>query len=260
LGGEVKWSNLTPSNLPGYKAFADCLLDEIDRGPIRYRQMFCDRALVRVAPYGEGAVSDLDVQFKLCYQFIKHSFGLEYLDPAQEHYVLVCLDTHSSQKHKKNLASFARGIPGVLNHPNLTVQVTYHRSEFVNNVQACDLIIGAAGSWGNKMHMLRKPGKRGMTAKQKARAELCKHIYNRLRSIDGMDRGALAFNWFESTGKDGDRSNLLHHKIRIWKFCPQMYRIDKGWENDHLDKQGQYQGPQLESRVRSVDPGDKMFY
>src|SRR5262245_57556111 len=62
--GEIKWSSLTPANLVCYKDFVDCLLDEVDSGAIKYRQMFCDRSLVRYVPYGEAPVSELDVQFK----------------------------------------------------------------------------------------------------------------------------------------------------------------------------------------------------
>lgn len=258
--GEIKWSSLTPATLDVYKKFADCLFDAIENGPIKYRQMFCDRSLVRVAPYGESPVSDLDVQFKLCYQFIKHSFGIEYLDPNTDHEVRVRLDGHSSQKHKKKLAAFSREIPQILNHGRLRLNVTYHQSDKVPRIQVCDLIIGAAGSKGNKMHLIREPGQRGMTPKQKARDDLSQHIYDRLRAIDATDRGSSVFHWFESTGKGGDRANLLKHKVRIWKFKPKMYRVDEGWQNKNLDKHGQYQGPEINPTVHSVDAGDVISY
>jgi hypothetical protein len=101
--------------------------------------MFCDRSLVRVPSPGEAAVTDLDVQFKLCYQFLKHSFGLEYLDETVTNDVLARLDTHSSQKHKANLAKFATELPRVLRHPSLTVRVTFEQSEKVPRIQVCDL-------------------------------------------------------------------------------------------------------------------------
>jgi hypothetical protein len=258
--GEIKWSSLTPANLNVYTAFADCLFDEIASGSIKYRQMFCDRSLVRVAPYGEPPVSDLDVQFKLCYQFIKHSFGIEYLDRGSEHEVRVHLDGHSSQKHKKRLALFSRDIPKILNHDRLKLSVSYHQSDKASRIQACDLIIGAAGSKGNRMDQLREPGQRGMTAKQKARADLSQHIYDRLRAIDAADRGSAVFHWFESTGKDGDRTNLLNHKVRIWKFKPKMYRVDEGWQNKNLDKFGQYRGPEINPTVHDVDTADRFVY
>jgi hypothetical protein len=253
--GEIKWSSLTPANLGSYKEFVDCLLDDVDRGTIKYRQMFCDRALVRVAPFGEPPVTELDVQFKLCYQFIKHSFGFEYLDPNADHEVRVRLDGHSSQKHKKNLAEYSKGIPVVLDRSRIKLAVTYHQSDKVPLIQACDLIIGAAGSKGNNMDLLREPGQRGMKPKQRARAELSQHIYDRLRAIDASDRGSAVFHWFESTGKDGDRANLLNHKVRVWKFKPRMHQIDEGWQNKNLDKYGQSSGPQINPTIHSADGG-----
>jgi hypothetical protein len=40
--------------------------------------------------------------------------------------------------------------------------------------------------------------------------------------------------------------------MRIWKFVPRRYRKDAGWENDHLDKQGRYQGPDLRPEVSDL--------
>ncbi len=250
--GEIKWKNLRPNNVAGYRAFVDCLLAAVDGGALRWRQMFCDRANVRVAPAGEGPVSDLDVQFKLCYQFLKHSFGLEYLDAAVSNEVLVRLDTHSSQKHKDGLTRFAEDLPRVLRHPNLKVRVTFDQSDHVPRIQVCDLMIGAAGSYGNRMHEIRERGTRGMTPKQKARLELCEHIYDGLRAIDAKTRGSRAFNWFESTGKDGDRENLLNHQVRVWKFLPREYQIDAGWQRKHLGPAGAYRGPQIDPTVRTT--------
>lgn len=195
----------------------------------------------------------------LCH-FLKHSFGIEYLDPSIKQEVLVRLDGHSSQKHKKNLASFSRDIPQIFGRQNLKLSVTYHQSDKVPRIQVCDLVIGAAGSRGNNMSLLRAPQKRGMTPKQKAREDLSKHIYDRLRAIDASDRGSLVFHWFESTGKDGDRTNLLNHKVRIWKFKPKMYQVDSGWQNDNLDKHGQYVGRQLDTKILSVEAGDRFSY
>src|SRR6185503_13284297 len=102
-----------------------------------------------------------------------------------------------------------REIPQILDRPRLKLNVTYHQSDKVPRIQVCDLIIGAAGSRGNNMELLRDAGQRGMKPKQKARDDLSRHIYDRLRAIDASDRGSAVFHWWESTGKDGDRSNLL---------------------------------------------------
>jgi hypothetical protein len=253
---EIKWSRLTPGNLKCYTEYVDCLLDAVDAGEVKFRQMFHDRAFVRVPEPGEAPATDLDVQFKLCYQFLKHSFGLRYLAQDTVSDVLVRLDTHSSQKHKEALVSFAAGIPRVLARSDFQVRTTFHDSAQMPLIQACDLMIGAAGSYGNNMHKIREPGVRGMTEKQRSRLALCKHIRDRLRAIDAADRGSKAFNWHESTGMSGDRANMLRHKFRVWKFIPRKYQIDKGWQNDHLDGQGQYVGPMLDPKVYGDDSSE----
>jgi len=120
------------------------------------------------------------------------------------------------------------------------VNVTFVNSKHVPRIQICDLLMGAAGSHGNKMHLLRVASRRGMSEKQKLRHEFAKFVYTSLKSVTCAERGSGGFNWFESTGKVGDWTNMLKHSIRIWKFLPQRYRIDEGWQNDHLDRQGRF--------------------
>lgn len=167
VSGEIKWNKLTPHLLPCYIDFVDCLLDSVEAGDAKWRQMFCDRAHVRVPEPGEPPASRLDVQFKLCYQFLKHSFGLCHLPRGTVDEVLIRLDTHSSQKHKDQLESFARGIPQQFGRADFMVRTVFDDSDDVPRIQVCDLMIGAAGSYGNNMHEIRQPGVRGMSDKQK---------------------------------------------------------------------------------------------
>ena len=88
-----------------------------------------------------------------------------------------------------------------------------------------------------------------MTKKQKLKIELADYIYNKLRKIDEIDRGSKAFNWFESTGLNANTENRFHHKMRIWKFIPNSYRKNKGWENDNLTKEGYFVKDIFETEV-----------
>ena len=90
------------------------------------------------------------------------------------------------------------------------------------------------------MHLRREANRRGMTKKQKWRCEMAAYIYNYFRRLDASDRGSEAFNWFESTGLNGDYRNRLKHKLRIWKFIPKKFQRDEGWQNKNLDSQGRY--------------------
>lgn len=140
-------------------------------------------------------------------------------------------------------------LPDTLTVPSLFTKARFVNSKHLLRLQLCDLLMGAAGSHGNRMHLRRLPGKRGMTQKQKWRHEMAKYIYNHLRSLDATERGSKAFSWFESTGHDGEIENRLKHKLRIWKFIPKNFQRNAGWENDNLDPQGRYLGPQIDEQI-----------
>lgn len=250
---EIKWQHLTPRNVGLYMAFADHLFDAIRGNKVTYRQMFCDRSVLRVEPSGESRPTEIDVQFKLYYQFLKHCFGIKHLPDKESSEILVRLDGHSSQKHKTKLTGYAEELPGALGLRNLTVRLTFEQSERTPRIQVCDLLMGAAGSYGNKMHQLRENGASGMTPKQKARLEFAKFVYGNLKNINNAARGSGGFNWFETTGMSGDPKNMLTHPVRIWKFLPSRYQVDKGWQNDHLDKFGQYTKPDIQPGI--LTPG-----
>lgn len=239
---EVKWSNLSERDYDTYLLLVDTFFNHLSTDEIRYRQVFLDRSYVYVPKPGSSPLSDLDVQFRIYYQFLRHCFGLSFLPQASNgpDRIILRLDTHSSQKHKAKLVEFVQRFPGLMNRSDLEFFVKFHCSKQFYRIQICDVIVGAAGSYGNRMHDRRQPGKRGQTPIQKCRFQLAKHIYNRLRDLSRIDRGSLTFNWFETTGKDGELENIFRHKIRIWKFKPSNYHIDKGWENDNLDNQGRY--------------------
>jgi hypothetical protein len=244
---EIKWSDLSPQWLPLYIDLVNELFVHLTNHDVRYRQAFRDRSVVFVPPVGAPQDSILDVEFKLYYQFIKHSFGLKYLPLAQGGFdkIILRLDTHSSQKHRSRFKEFAEGLPRLLGRTDLEIDCTHHCSTKLIRIQMCDVLAGAAGSYGNKFHDKRATGQRGMTEYQKCRHTLARHIYNKMRNLNNLTRGKNAFNWFESTGRDGNPKNALLHKIRIWKFIPSHYKIDRGWHNDHLDPQGNYVGPDI---------------
>lgn len=252
IKAEIKWSDVRANNVACCTEMVDCLIRHLRSNNIRYRQMFLDRALVRIARPGEAGVSELTAQFKLFYQFLKHAFGLRYLPPApagDSYRILIRLDNHSSLKHKNDLAGFVQHLPAFWGRSDMKIEVTFLNSTKNNRLQICDVMMGAAGSHGNKAHKRRRPGQRGMTEKQKIKHGLAMHIYNQLRQLDADERGSHAFNWFETTGLQGDICNTYLMKARMWKFKPERYQVDRGWQNDHLDSQGLYQGPDIVSVI-----------
>jgi hypothetical protein len=253
---EIKWGKLSIQNLSLHKELVDILFNNIEKQNFKYRQAFLDRAFVHVPSPADPQLSDLDIQFRICYQFLKHSFGLSYMPKSANGLdtILIRLDTHSSQKHKEKLRQFTEQLPRLLNRTDLDVRLAHVRSHHLMRLCICDVLAGAAGWYGNRMHDRRNAGVRGMTPKQKCKLDLAKYIYDGLRRLDKITRGSRAFNWFESTGHDGNVENRFNHKLRIWKVHPQNYKIDRGWQNSHLDNQGRYQGPDIVVPASIVDP------
>lgn len=239
---EVKWSALKAAKLVFYKKLIDCFFYHLDTEDLTYRQMFRDRSFIFCDEFGDisSEKTELDVQFMLFYQFIKHSFGIQFLPQVNDvkYEVLVRLDGHSSQRHKDQLEQYINNLSKHWSRNDINIKASFIDSKSSNVLQLCDVIMGAAGSYGNKQHKLRKNGQRGMTKAQHARYELSKYIYNKIKVLDAKHRGSKAFNWFESTGMQGSPESKLHHKLRIWKYIPEYYLLNKGWHNDHLDNHG----------------------
>ncbi|MFZ0828441.1 MAG: hypothetical protein WAO02_13560 [Verrucomicrobiia bacterium] len=255
-GQEVKWKNLDTVNLGIYKELVDILADYLQNREVRYRQVFLDRTYVHVPDLHNPPLSDLDIQFRICYQFLKHSFGLSYLPAAEGGFdkILIRLDTHSSQKHKRELRDFVENLPSLIGRTDLAIELVHVCSHHMLRLGVCDIMLGAAGSYGNRIHDRREFKQRGMTFRQKFRLEMAKYVSHRLRDLNNSTRGKAAFSWFESTSQDGNPQNNYFHKLRIWKFHPLNYKIDRGWQNSHLDNQGRYQGPDIVEPTAFEDP------
>jgi hypothetical protein len=247
---EVKWGNISKQSEPVYIELIDEFFSHLATKDIKCRQLFLDRMHVYVPARNETKKSALDTQYRVYYQFLKHHFGLKYLPRAQDSFdtVFIRLDEHSSQQHKAELKAFAEKLPQFLARTDLHFHVSFVESKMHMRMQICDLIMGAAGSHGNKMHLKRRAQARGMTDRQKLKLRIEKYIYEKLKAIVMSQRHSHAFNWFETTGTDGNLESRYIHKIRIWKFIPKNHRIDRGWQNDHLDAHGDYIGPDI------VDP------
>jgi len=253
---EIKWTKVGANNITCCQAMVDCLFWHIRASKVKYRQFFVDRALVWTPTSGEQPDSDLTVQFKMYYQFLKHAFGLRYLPRnvnSPQSSVMIRLDDHPSPTHKEALVEFAERLPMFLHRPDLQISVSFLNSGKHERLQICDLLMGAAGFYGNRHHEHRKPGQRGMSEKQRLKKSLAWHIYTHLRNLDAEERGSKNFNWFESTGLQGNQQNLFNYKARMWKFQPTEHQRDLGWNQSNLAKYGGYAGPKLVPALANMD-------
>lgn len=227
---EIKWQSADSTTLPYYVALIDTFKDHVLHHGLRYRQMFNDRFF----DY-QGNESDVDSQFKLYYQFLKHHIPWQEIadkNPESLIQVNVRLDNYSSQRHKSKLKDLGEKIPSSFNISNIKINISFVDSKKFIVLQVCDLIMGAAGYQGNRMHYERHNQRRGMTNKQKARVTLSKHIYTSLREIDAKFRHTKVFNWFSSTGFQLD--SRLELAVSIWKFRPNNHIENKKWNTGNF--------------------------
>ncbi|WP_335954435.1 DUF3800 domain-containing protein [Acinetobacter guillouiae] len=229
---EIKWGNLSKYNVDFYNEIIK--LVEIflcDNHFSKYRQFFMDRH----HQYSGAQASMLDSQFKMYYQFLKHSFGLQYI-PYKNIQIIFFLDTHSSHYHKEKLKEFALDLPRILSRNDITIKIEFIDSKKSKILQVCDLLMGTAGYYGNAIYERKVNGKKQITKHQKLKRDFGKTTYNMLRNIDAKFRNTKAFNWFENTGTEGSKNNYFNHKLRIWKFIPNNSIPNSIWLNKNLGK------------------------
>lgn len=227
---EIKWQNVNQFTWEYYSKLIDVFKDHILYHGVKYRQMFNDRFFEY-----KGSESEVDSQFKLYYQFLKHQIPWKEISQKNRDdfiRVNVRLDNYSSQQHKDKLKELGESIPRFFNIENLKININFVNSHRYIILQVCDLIMGAAGYHGNRLCYDRHNGVRGMTSKQKARVQLTQHIYDALRDIDAKTRGSKAFNWFSNTSYR-DRSQL-DLSVSIWKFRPNNHIENRKWNNSNF--------------------------
>ena len=212
---EIKWTRTSPQTETFFieliGLFKRFMLAESTN--LKYRQLFLDRSI----SYRGEPETTLKSQYKVYYQFIKHSFGLLYADIPI--HLIINLDTHSSHMHKARLIEFADQLPRILRkEKSLKLDIRFVDSTQSLALQLCDLLMGASGYYGNNLYNLRKENQKRISKNQSAKKRIGKEVYDTLWIINNRTRGKKAFNWFETTGIDGDKANHFKHKLRIWKF------------------------------------------
>ena len=216
----------------------------MEENTVIYRQFFTDRALIHKASYDENrGMYGINTQFKLYYQFLKHQFPLQKL--PQNTSIKFFLDNHTAQKSKEKLTHFL-----IKNwEPRHHVRIEYVQSRKKNHIQLIDLIIGMSGFRGNKIFFKTH----GSIKKKKIKQKFSKDVYDKMRKVDNYWRGSQVFNLFNSTSQFAYKDNPLLQKLSVWKFEPQEYYRDKGWENDHLSSKGEYQGEDIHYRCEETN-------
>ena len=207
-----------------------------------------------------SSIYDIEEQFKLYYQFFKHSFGIkEFPESCSE--IRFYIDQHTSKRFRQ-LKQFLIALPDSLNRDKLRISIKTENSKHNNHIQAVDLIIGASSfrSGDKRFSSYRVNSSLNKNLGQ-LKERIFKYIHDNLKKIYIRDFKTDTFDLFsdislekkspdfvgktEKMNKSLSELGFYRPKIHVLIFKPQKWIYDKGWDNKNLSKEGCHQNIHL---------------
>lgn len=236
LFGEIKWERVSEQYLPKYQTIVHEFFRAIARREMRVRIMFRQNAAV---PRGLTTEHRDMEYFLLYYQFIKHAFGLAFLDPRADGTQLrLYFDQFPDTREKaEQFKGYLHGLQA--NDRFRATRITI-ASEDITEVQShehvllqcLDIILGAMAFRLNDRHKEKIPGTKRRGKRTRAKEALYKTILAEIRKL------RPGFNIGVSTSTRGDLKNRWHDPYAHWLFVPS----DAEYQG-HLTKAGQKKNP-----------------
>ncbi len=220
LYGEIKWTKVTDQYLDRYIQIIDLFFDYIKEHKIKMRVMFRKNT---DSPKARVSHSNDDKYFKLYYQFIKHSFGLDNIPTNQgKVFARVYFDQLPDKKAKcDEFKDFIRKLPNTLSYQDAENHV-HIRKEDVTEVcshdhvllQCVDIVLGSMYFRLNDLHKEKPSGSRTRGKRTIAKEKLYKHINKRICEM------LENFNIGISTGCHGYNNPNWELPYSHWRFVP----------------------------------------
>lgn len=216
---EAKWTKVTQSYLPRYIELIRSYFIFVREGRLKVRVMFTQNLNVPVGLSREQIRAEYNL---LYYQFIKHAFGLAYIDePGDRHVVRLYVDDLPvNDEQKEVFKSCISGLSlnprfesrGVVFPKDQIAEVDSHRHVIM---QCNDLVLGAMAFRLNKRHLEKAEGQTHRGGRTMAKAALYQEIAAQIRLI------RPGFNIGISTGV-GSSGYLSRWRdpYRHWLFIP----------------------------------------
>lgn len=161
---EIKWTKTNVFTLDAYKQMMNAFFTMIADDVVKVRIMF------RQSAYEARNLSDAQKEigyFLLYYQFIKHAFGFQYCNPAQEP---VFLRTYFDElpENPTKRENFKNQIYALQSIKPLNQAAVYIRREDIVEInskhhillQCLDVVLGAMAFRLNDLHLHKEPGQR----------------------------------------------------------------------------------------------------
>ena len=225
LLSEVKWSKVTAQYLEKYIELINTFFDYIIANDIKIRIMFRQNAFV---PQDLTNDKINNQYFLLYYQFIKHSFGLDYCNEDFEHTHIslkLYFDQLPDTKEKcNNFKNHILNLNSCLNLNNIFIikeDIAEINSKNHVILQCVDIILGSINFKLNGLDKIKLEGtnRRGKTTI--AKEKLYKTILANIRKI------LPDFNIGISTGDRGNVKNRWLDPYRHWNFISKNSIFDK---------------------------------
>lgn len=225
LFAEVKWGKVTANYLNKYITATDAYFDLLGEQKVKMRIMF--RHLYH-RPTGLSAYHRENSYHILYYLFLKHAFGLEFCNPAEEfvrirYYLDRLPDTRERNAVFKGYISSLESYPPFRRARVLVPQDQIAEVESHDHVimQFLDIVLGSMQFKLNNKHRIKPAGAARRGKKTIAKEKLYKHISTRIRALYPN------FNIGASTGLRGDPGNRWNDPYRHWCFTPREFELDE---------------------------------
>lgn len=215
LYAEIKWAKVTERYLDKYQTMVQCFFDEIRQGNLKVRIMFTQNAWVP----RNLSKEDLELQYyKLYYQFIKHAFGLKYIEGKSKTRLRIYMDELPDSGEKvERFKGFLLGMKNSTEFRKANIELDKNNiAELCSHdhvlLQCLDVVLGAISFRLNDKHKVKPLGSRYRAKRTIAKEKLYKTILAEIKTMYPN------FNIGISTGMNGIPSNIWSSPYRHWKF------------------------------------------
>lgn len=231
-GEEVKWQKVNQYTFDKYIRLVDFVFDLLENGFAKIRFFFRNNQFIPTGLTKEQKRNEFSL---LYYQFIKHSFGLQYSNPTKRPVKLKLFidDIPLKGEDKRIFESFLYKLntDDVFNKGNIILakgDIREVDSKKHLPLQLMDLILGAICFRLNDKHKIKDPETNRRGKRTKLKEQLYKHINSRIRKIKP------GFNIGESTATILP-SDKWEYPYMHWSFKPSNnirdFTKSKGYKN-----------------------------
>lgn len=231
-GEEVKWQKVNQYTFDKYIRLVDFVFDLLENGFAKIRIFFRNNLFIPTGLTKEQKRNEFSL---LYYQFIKHSFGLQYSNPTKRPVKLKLFidDIPLKGEDKRIFESFLYKLntDDVFNKGNIILakgDIREVDSKKHLPLQLMDLILGAICFRLNDKHKIKDPETNRRGKRTKLKEQLYKHINSRIRKIKP------GFNIGESTATILP-SDKWEYPYMHWSFKPSNnirdFTKSKGYKN-----------------------------